>query len=312
MLAELAGHTRFAFDTETTGLDARTARIVGMSFSTKPGTGWYVPVPLGAPDKPQREDQSVLTVTWRSLPPFCRSTATLIAQNWKYDLKIMRGAGGKVDCRVFDTMLAHYVLQPDLKHGMDYLAEVELGYKTIPITDLLGKSGKNQKTMADIPPEQVCNYACEDADITLRLADVFEEKLGKDSPERRILDTIEMPLVPVLADMELEGIRLDTDALHAMAQGLQEDLRKLTDSIQAHAGVPFSIDSPRQLGEVLFDHLAITEKAKKTKTGQYATGEEVLQKLVRPPSHRGRGLGIPPTQQAAVDLRPSVARVGGR
>jgi DNA polymerase-1 len=109
----------------------------------------------------------------------------LIAQNWKYDLKIMRGAGAQVDCKVFDTMLAHYVLQPDLKHGMDYLAEVELGYKTIPITDLLGKKGKNQKTMADIPPEQVCNYACEDADITLRLADVFEEKLGKDSPERR-------------------------------------------------------------------------------------------------------------------------------
>ena len=279
LLAELSAAKRFAFDTETTGLDARTARIVGMSFSTKPRTAWYVPVPLGDLAQPQREDQEVAALMSEFAPVLEDGSKQLIAQNWKYDLKIMRGAGASVGCQVFDTMLAHYVLQPDLKHGMDYLAEVELGYKTIPITDLLGKKGKNQKTMADIPPEQVCNYACEDADITLRLADVFEQKLGEDSPERRILDTIEMPLVPVLADMEMEGVRLDTNALNAMAEGLQEDLRKLTDSIQAHAGVPFSIDSPRQLGEVLFDHLAIAEKAKKTKTGQYATGEDVLQKL---------------------------------
>ena len=280
LLSELASVQRFAFDTETTGLDARTARLVGMSFSSKPGTGWYVPVPLGDSAKPQKEDSSVVALLEEFAPVLQDASKQLIAQNWKYDLKVMRGAGVKIGCQVFDTMLAHYVLQPDLKHGMDYLAEVELGYKTIPITDLLGKKGKNQKTMADIPPEQVCPYACEDADITLRLADVFEEKLGQDSPERRIFDTIEMPLVPVLADMELEGVRLDTDALNAMAEGLQEDLRKLSDSIQAHAGVPFSIDSPRQLGEVLFDHLVIAEKAKKTKTGQYATGEEVLQKLV--------------------------------
>lgn len=280
LLSELASVQRFAFDTETTGLDARTARLVGMSFSSKPGTGWYVPVPLGDSAKPQKEDSSVVALLEEFEPVLQDASKQLIAQNWKYDLKVMRGAGVKIGCQVFDTMLAHYVLQPDLKHGMDYLAEVELGYKTIPITDLLGKKGKNQKTMADIPPEQVCPYACEDADITLRLADVFEEKLGQDSPERRIFDTIEMPLVPVLADMELEGVRLDTDALNAMAEGLQEDLRKLSDSIQAHAGVPFSIDSPRQLGEVLFDHLVIAEKAKKTKTGQYATGEEVLQKLV--------------------------------
>ena len=280
LLSELASVQRFAFDTETTGLDARTARLVGMSFSSKPGTGWYVPVPLGDSAKPQKEDSSVVALLEEFEPVLQDASKQLIAQNWKYDLKVMRGAGVKIGCQVFDTMLAHYVLQPDLKHGMDYLAEVELGYKTIPITDLLGKKGKNQKTMADIPPEQVCPYACEDADITLRLADVFEEKLGQDSPERRIFDTIEMPLVPVLADMELEGVRLDTDALNAMAEGLQEDLRKLSDSIQAHAGVPFSIDSPRQLGEVLFDHLVIAEKAKKTKTVQYATGEEVLQKLV--------------------------------
>ena len=266
LLSELASVQRFAFDTETTGLDARTARLVGMSFSSKPGTGWYVPVPLGDSAKPQKEDSSVVALLEEFAPVLQDASKQLIAQNWKYDLKVMRGAGVKIGCQVFDTMLAHYVLQPDLKHGMDYLAEVELGYKTIPITDLLGKKGKNQKTMADIPPEQVCPYACEDADITLRLADVFEEKLGQDSPERRIFDTIEMPLVPVLADMELEGVRLDTDALNAMAEGLQEDLRKLSDSIQAHAGVPFSIDSPRQLGEVLFDHLVIAEKAKKTQT----------------------------------------------
>ena len=203
-----------------------------------------------------------------------------MAQNWKYDHKIMLGVGAEVLCRVFDTMLAHYVLQPDLKHGMDYLAEVELGYRTIPITDLLGKRGKQQKTMADIAPEQVRDYACEDADITLRLADIFEERLGQDTPERKVLDTLELPLVPVLADMELEGVRLDVGAMKDMATTLEEDLTRLTASIQAHAGVPFSLDSPRQLGEVLFDHLKIAEKAKKTKTGQYATGEDILQKLV--------------------------------
>ena len=278
--AEVAGVERFAFDTETTGLDARTARIVGMSFSTREGSGWYVPVPLGAPDVPQSEDAAVKDLMAAFSSVWQAQDKVLVAQNWKYDHKVMRRVGVEVQCPVFDTMLAHYVLQPDMKHGMDYLAETELGYKTIPITDLLGKKGKNQKTMADIPPEDVVNYACEDADITLRLANLFEARMPEGSPERHILDAVEMPLVPVLADMEMEGVRLDVDVLHAMAEGLQEDLRKLTESIQAHAGVPFSIDSPRQLGEVLFDHLAITDKAKKTKTGQYATGEDILQKLV--------------------------------
>ena len=277
---EVAGVERFAFDTETTGLDARTARIVGMSFSTREGSGWYVPVPLGAPDSRQSEDPAVKDLMAAFSSVWKATDKVLVAQNWKYDHKVMRRVGVEVQCTVFDTMLAHYVLQPDMKHGMDYLAETELGYKTIPITDLLGKKGKNQKTMADIPPEDVVNYACEDADITLRLANLFEARMPEGSPERHILDAVEMPLVPVLADMEMEGVRLDVDVLHAMADGLQEDLRKLTESIQAHAGVPFSIDSPRQLGEVLFDHLAITDKAKKTKTGQYATGEDILQKLV--------------------------------
>ncbi len=281
--AELSGLLdtcdRFAFDTETTGLDARTARLVGMSFSLAEGTGWYVPVPPGAFDLPQRDQLEVRSLLDEFSAIWASEDKEIVAQNWKYDHKIMLGVGVNVQCRVFDTMLAHYVLQPDLKHGMDHLAETELGYRTIPITDLLGKKGKNQKTMADIPPEQVVDYACEDADITLRLADLFGRRMPAESPERRILETIEMPLVPVLADMEIEGVRLDTEAMQAMATGLEGDLRQLTDSIQAHAGVPFSIDSPRQLGEVLFDHLAITDKAKKTKTGQYATGEEILQKL---------------------------------
>ncbi len=277
---EVAGADRFAFDTETTGLDARTARMVGMSFSTKAGSGWYVPVPLGEAEALQSQDPEVRKVLDAFASVWSSKDKVLVAQNWKYDLKVMRRAGVTIQCPVFDTMLAHYVLQPDMKHGMDYLAETELGYRTIPITDLLGKKGKNQKTMADIPPADVVNYACEDADITLRLAEVLEAKMPEGSPERHILEAVEMPLVPVLADMEMEGVRLDVDVLRAMAEGLQEDLRKLTESIQAHAGVPFSIDSPRQLGEVLFDHLAITDKAKKTKTGQYATGEDVLQKLV--------------------------------
>ena len=280
LIAQLQTADRFAFDTETTGLDARTARLVGMSFSLAEGTGWYVPVPLGSPDAAQSEDAEVQGLLAEFHPIWTATEKELVAQNWKYDHKVMLGVGVRVACRVYDTMLAHYVLQPDLKHGMDYLAETELGYRTIPITELLGKKGKNQKTMADIPPEQVVDYACEDADITLRLADTFAPRMPQGSPERHILETIEMPLVPVLADMELEGVRLDVDAMHGMAAGLEEDLRKLTDSIQSHAGVPFSIDSPRQLGEVLFDHLAITDKAKKTKTGQYATGEDILQKLV--------------------------------
>ncbi|MBL6618966.1 MAG: DNA polymerase I [Flavobacteriales bacterium] len=280
LIQELNEAVQFSFDTETTGLDARTARLVGMSFSTAEGTGWYVPVPLGSNDRPQCEDEGLKSLLAEFSGVFGDSEKRVVAQNWKYDHKVMLAAGVEVQCRVFDTMLAHYILQPDLKHGMDYLAEVELGYRTIPITDLLGKRGKQQKTMADIPSEQVRDYACEDADITLRLARLFEERIGKDTPEQRILDTVEMPLVPVLADMELEGVRLDVDALGAMAKGLEEDLAKLTESIQAHAGVPFSLDSPRQLGEVLFDHLKIAEKAKKTKTGQYATGEDILQKLV--------------------------------
>ena len=280
LVAELVASERFAMDTETTGLDARTARLVGMSFSTKEGSGWYVPVPLGDPGLPQKQDDGVVALLQEFDAVLQDEGKLLIAQNWKYDHKVMLGAGVTVRCRVFDTMLAHYVLQPDLKHGMDYLAEVELGYSTIPITDLLGKKGKNQKTMADIPPEQVRDYACEDADITLRLANLFEARMGKDSPERRILDSLEHPLVPVLADMELEGVRLDVEVLQEMAKALEQDLGKLTDSIQEHAGVPFSIDSPRQLGEVLFDHLKIADKAKKTKTGQYATGEDILQKLV--------------------------------
>ncbi len=280
LLAAIAGVDQFAFDTETTGLDTRTARLVGMSFSVKPGTGWYVPVPLGEADEPQSKDPKVREVLGAFSAIWTAKDKVLVAQNWKYDHKVMLAAGIHVECQVYDTMLAHYVLQPDLKHGMDYLAEVELGYKTIPITDLIGKRGKNQKTMADIAPDRVKDYACEDADITLRLAEVFSERMPADSPERRILNELEMPLVPVLADMELEGVRLDVEALHNMAKGLEEDLGKLKESIQNHAGVPFSIDSPRQLGEVLFDHLVISEKAKKTKTGQYATGEDILQKLV--------------------------------
>lgn len=280
LIRELEGAPRFAFDTETTGLDARTARIVGMSFSTNPGTGWYVPVPLGNPDVPQQEDSGVMALLAEFSAVFGNAEKRLVAQNWKYDHKVMCRAGVQVACRVFDTMLAHYVLQPDLKHGMDFLAEVELGYRTIPITDLIGKRGKNQKTMADIPPEEVKDYACEDADITLQLADLFEERLGVDSAERGVLESLELPLVPVLADMELEGVRLDVDALAGMATELEADLGGLVTSIHSHAGTPFSLDSPRQLGEVLFDHLKIAEKAKKTKTGQYATGEDILQKLV--------------------------------
>ena len=260
---------RFAFDTETSGLNAMEASLVGMSFSAEAHTGSYVPVnPSTWPAirdifKPLLEDPKL----------------TIVGQNLKYDGKIMARHGVDLtQANLVDTMVAHYLLEPDQPHGMDALAQAFLDYQCIPITDLLGKKGKNQKSMADIPPAEVVNYACEDADITLQLADVLIPKLEKEGLTALFRD-VEMPLLSVLMDMELEGVALDTAHLAQFSDTLAHELDALQQSIQGHAGVPFNVDSPKQLGDVLFEHLEIPAKVKKTKTGQYPTSEAVLSKL---------------------------------
>ncbi len=265
----LAEAGRFAFDTETTGLDAMVADLVGMSFSHKTGVASYVPV--------DAESWPDIRAVFK--PLLESASSTVVGQNLKYDGKIMARHGVDLTrTRLEDTMVAHYLLEPDQPHGMDALAQSFLGYQCIPITALLGKKGKNQKSMADLPPAEVVNYACEDADITLQLAEVLLPKLA-DSQLEALYRDVEMPLLSVLMHMELQGVALDTDHLSAFSAELATQLEALQASIQAHAGTPFNVDSPKQLGDVLFDHLEIPAKVKKTKTGQYPTSEAVLSKL---------------------------------
>ena len=269
LLKTLTQAKRFAFDTETSGLNAMEASLVGMSFSAEAHTGSYVPV------NPS---------TWPAIrdifkPLLENPKLTIVGQNLKYDGKIMARHGVDLtQAKLEDTMVAHYLLEPDQPHGMDALAQAFLDYQCIPITDLLGKKGKNQKSMADIPPAEVVNYACEDADITLQLADVLIPKLEEEGLTDLYRD-VEMPLLSVLMDMELEGVALDTAHLAQFSGQLAHELDALQQSIQGHAGVPFNVDSPKQLGDVLFEHLEIPAKVKKTKTGQYPTSEAVLSKL---------------------------------
>jgi DNA polymerase-1 len=265
----LSESARFAFDTETTGLDSMAADLVGMSFSHRAGVAAYVPVDA---------------TTWPEIrlafkPLLESANTTIVGQNLKYDGKIMARHGVDLSqATLEDTMVAHYLLEPDQPHGMDALAQSFLGYQCIPITSLLGKKGKNQKSMADLPPAQVVNYACEDADITLQLAEVLLPKLAS-SNVMTLYKEVEMPLLSVLMNMELQGVALDTDHLSDFSTELATQLDALQSSIQAHAGTAFNVDSPKQLGDVLFDHLNIPAKVKKTKTGQYPTSEAVLGKL---------------------------------
>ena len=269
LVAKLTDAGRFAFDTETSGLNAMEASLVGMSFSSEKGTGFYVPVDADR---------------WPSIQPIVQPLLehpdlTVVGQNLKYDGKIMARHGVDLTkAQLEDTMVAHYLLEPDQPHGMDALAQAFLDYQCIPITDLLGKKGKAQKSMTDIPPEEVVNYACEDADITLQLADVLLPRLEEEGL-MKLFREVEMPLLSVLMNMELEGVALDTGHLKRFSQELAGQLERLQQSIQTHAGTPFNVDSPKQLGDVLFEHLAIPAKVKKTKTGQYPTSEAVLSKL---------------------------------
>lgn len=259
------------FDTETTGIDALNAELVGMSFSWEKGKGYYIPFP---------ENQDEAKVLLEKLVPFFENeTIEKIGQNIKYDLKILANYGVTVKGKVFDTMIAHYLINPDMRHNMDVLAETYLKYSPKSIETLIGKKGKNQKSMRDVALEDIKEYAVEDADVTLQLKEVFDPKLDN-TETKKLFEEIEIPLIEVLASMEREGIRLDVDFLNAMSKEMDIEIKELEQKIYETAGEKFNLASPKQLGEVLFEKMKIGgAKQKKTKTGQYATGEEVLSYL---------------------------------
>ncbi|MCM1108273.1 MAG: DNA polymerase I [Clostridium sp.] len=259
-----------SLDTETTGTDPITAELVGLSFSIKENEAFYVPVPAN------RDEALKIVNEFKNV--YESEHILKIGQNLKYDLLVLQNYRVELRGEMFDTMIAHYVLQPELHHGMDYLAEAYLHYKTIHIDELIGARGKNQKNMRDLPPESVYEYACEDADITLRLRNILEPKLREEGAYNLFHD-IEMPLMPVLAYMERNGVRIDTEALAETSRLYTAQMQRLETEIHQLAGGEFNISSPKQVGEVLFDRLKIIEKPKKTKTGQYVTSEDVLESL---------------------------------
>lgn len=271
VLAEkLLAQKSFSLDTETTGIDPITAELVGMSFSFAENQAFYVPVPAN------REE--ALTIVNIFKPAFENPDSLKIGQNIKYDLIMLANYGVTLKGKMFDTMIAHYVLQPELRHGMDYLAEIYLKYETIKIEELIGAKGKKQGNMRDLAPEAVYKYACEDADVTLKLKQVLENELETNGV-KKLFEEIEMPLVPVLAYMERNGVRIDTEALKETSRHFTARMNQIEEEVHQLAGMEFNIASPKQVGEVLFDRLKIVEKAKKTKTGQYVTSEEVLESL---------------------------------
>ena len=260
----------FSLDTETTGTDPITAELVGMSFAYAENQAFYVPVPT------EREEAQKIVNLFK--PVFENPKTLKVGQNIKYDMLVLSNYGVEIGGPMFDTMIAHYVLQPELRHGMDYLAEIYLKYETIKIEELIGAKGKNQKNMRDLPPSDVYKYACEDADVTLKLKHVLEKEL-ETSNAKPLFEEIEMPLVPVLAYIERNGVRIDTDALKETSKHFTARMNQIEAEVHQLAGMEFNIASPKQVGEVLFDRLKIVDKAKKTKTGQYVTSEEVLESL---------------------------------
>lgn len=266
----LSAEPEICFDTETTSLDANDAELVGLSFSVKPHTGYYVPC-----SSDQVKTKSILN---QFNPLFRDPAKTWVGQNIKYDLLILKWYGYELSGKLFDTMLAHYVIEPEGKRGMDLLSAKYLGYETVPIEELIGKKGKNQGNMRDVELEKIKEYAAEDADITLQLKQKFIPLL-ESLEVKSVFEKVENPLVKVLTDMEYEGIKVDTDFLNDYSKELEKEAKAAEERVYASAGVRFNLASPKQLGEVLFEKLKLDPKAKKTKTGQYATGEDVLAKL---------------------------------
>ena len=269
---KLTQQTSVCFDTETTGLDPIVAELVGIAFSWEVGKGYYLPFPEN-----KNEAQHLI----EQLRPFFENeNIEKIGQNLKYDIKVLAKYNVEVKGKLFDTMLAHYLINPDMRHNMDVLAETYLNYTPISIETLIGKKGKNQLSMREVAVDKQTEYAVEDADITLQLKQHFEKELGEANTQK-LFNEIEVPLLRVLAGMELEGIKLDTDFLHSLSTELENDIKSLEKNIYEEAGEEFNIASPKQLGEILFDKLKLVDKPKKTKTGQYATSEDILSYLAK-------------------------------
>lgn len=259
-----------SLDTETTSTNAIEAELVGLSFATEEGKAFYVPIP------PDREEAAKIVNIFK--PVYENEQILKVGQNIKYDIEVLHHYGVEVRGKLFDTMVAHYLIQPELRHNMDYMAEIYLNYQTIHIDELIGAKGKNQRSMRDLSPIEVYEYAAEDADVTLRLKNILERKLKEVNAED-LFWKIEMPLVPVLADMELTGVRLDTDALKETSDILTKKMQEIELRIYQQAGRSFNISSPRQVGDILFGEMQLVEKPRKTRRGQFVTSEEVLQQL---------------------------------
>jgi DNA polymerase-1 len=270
LVTRLGNYSEICFDTETTGIDPNDAELVGLSFAVTPGEAFYIPCP------PDQEETKKIIGYFSAL--FNDPKKTWIGQNVKFDMLVMTWYGVELKGAIFDTMLAHYVIEPDGKRSMDLLSAQYLGYEPVHIEELIGKKGKNQGNMRDVELEKIKEYAAEDADITLQLKNVFIPLL-KEKQVEKVFNEVENPLVRVLAAMEYEGVKIDTGFLNEYSKQLDKDSKQAEESVYQQAGVRFNLSSPKQLGEVLFDKLQLDPKAKKTKTGQYATGEDVLLKL---------------------------------
>jgi DNA polymerase-1 len=266
----LSENEEFCFDSETTSLDTLEAEIVGLSFAVKPHHAYYVPIPEN-----QAEAKRILGFF---LPVFSNETKTLIGQNIKYDYQVLMNYGVVIKNKLFDTMVAHFLIMPDMRHNMDILSETYLNYSPVSIETLIGKKGKEQTSMRSVEIEKIKDYAAEDADVTLQLKHKFAPEL-KNNEVEKLFNDVEVPLIKVLANIEREGINLDVPALREFSAQLEADITSVDKEIQELAGTKFNVSSPKQVGEILFDYLKIVEKPKKTKTGQYATGEDVLSKL---------------------------------
>lgn len=271
LIKKLKAQKSFCFDTETTGLDPNTSELVGMSFAIIPFEAYYIPVP--------ENYHEALKIVHEFKPIFEDELIEKTGQNMKFDISILKWYEVNVQGKFFDTMLAHYLLQPDMRHNMDLLAETCLHYQPVPIENLIGKKGKGQLNMRSVDFETIKEYAAEDADVTLQLRNVFEPLLEKTNT-RDLFDTIEIPLVPVLASMEAEGVKLDSKALNDYSKELERDIQSLEKAIYTDAGITFNISSPKQLGEILFTRLAIIDNPRQTRTKQFSTSEDVLAKLI--------------------------------
>ncbi len=271
LIKNLLQQKNICFDTETTGVDANNTELVGMSFSYKTGEAYYVPMPENYDD--------ALSIVSEFKTVFENPEIEKTGQNLKFDISVLKWYDTEVKGKLFDTMLAHYLIEPEMRHNMDYLSETYLNYKPVSIETLIGKKGKNQGSMRNVNIDILSDYACEDADITLQLRNILLPKL-KETDTENLFNNIEIPLIPVLASMEAEGVKLNTEALKDFSIQLADEISKIKKQIFEKSGIEFNIASPKQLGEVLFDKLVVTDKPKRTKTKQYSTGEDVLRKLI--------------------------------